>query len=651
MALLNDYNKARRIGVRDVHRDISAGRYPYPPSLDYITGGQGIAGEFPVGLMEIPISMITGTRDEGRQNAFSRTFMPILTEKSEFAMKWQQLCDIQVSEGIRDPIKVYEFMQKFYVQEGNKRVSVMRYMDMPLILADITRVLPKRTDDLWNKIYYEFLRFFDVCPIYGITFSSEGGYARLAEIAGQTLDDPWPEELVSSVRYAFGRFEEMFNARGGEQLALTAGDAFLIYLSIFSIGSLLDEKKEVLEKRIARIWNEFLTGSGEERITVVDSPEDIEKAGAPNAAETVLGAIVKPRLYTEAHPLKAAFIYDRTPGESSWVYGHELGRNALQQNYEGIVDTIKYEGCATDEDVRHAVEAAVADEDDLIVTVSPTQMAETLRCAIRYPKTKFMNCSVNLSHNAVRTYYGRMYEAKFLMGALAASVAENHQIGFRADYPIYGTMANINAFAIGAAMIDPQAKLYLTWASVKDVDWRADMREKGVSVYSGPDLIKPQNASREYGIYRIGEDGQVLNLAAPVWDWGKYYTLIVRTILNGTWNARDIVRPDQALNYWWGMQSGVIDVIMSKHISYYSRKLVGTLKNGLISGTLNPFDGELRSQEGIIKTADSPRLSNLEIIEMDWLNDNVVGSLPELWELTDKVRETVQVSGVPKAKS
>ena len=94
------------------------------------------------------------------------------------------------------------------------------------------------------------------------------------------------------------------------------------------------------------------------------------------------------------------------------------------------------------------------------------------------------------------------------------------------------------------------------------------------------------------------------------------------------------------------MSSGVIDVIMSDRISYYSRKLVGILKQAVIADTLSPFDGEIRSQGGLIKTVDDPRLSNESVITMDWLNDNVIGHVPEISEITDDVdKKSVKVSG------
>ena len=49
-----------------------------------------------------------------------------------------------------------------------------------------------------------------------------------------------------------------------------------------------------------------------------------------------------------------------------------------------------------------------------------------------------------------------MYEAKFLCGMIAGTLADNNRIGYIADYPIYGMTANINAFALGARMVNPR---------------------------------------------------------------------------------------------------------------------------------------------------------------------------------------------------
>ena len=82
-------------------------------------------------------------------------------------------------------------------------------------------------------------------------------------------------------------------------------------------------------------------------------------------------------------------------------------------------------------------------------------MEYTLRAAVEYPRVRFLNCSIGLPHQSVRSYFGKMYEAKFLLGALAASMADNHRIGYHASVFASGALSEINAFAIGASLLDP----------------------------------------------------------------------------------------------------------------------------------------------------------------------------------------------------
>jgi len=74
--------------------------------------------------------------------------------------------------------------------------------------------------------------------------------------------------------------------------------------------------------------------------------------------------------------------------------------------------------------------------------------------------------------------------------------------------------------------------------------------------------------------------------------------------------------------------------------------MLNTLKNGVINGHLHPFDGELHSQTGVIHGSEDPRLTNEEILQMDWLADNVVGTIPKITEIREDARKNVSVAGV-----
>ena len=68
-------------------------------------------------------------------------------------------------------------------------------------------------------------------------------------------------------------------------------------------------------------------------------------------------------------------------------------------------------------------------------------------------------------------------------------------IGYLADYPIYGTIANINAFAMGAKMINPRAMIHLEWSRINHWSGRHALRRwRRFSVISGPGYDPPRRS-------------------------------------------------------------------------------------------------------------------------------------------------------------
>ena len=132
-----DYRKALRLGQKEFRSSVLKGTYPYLQALDEILEHTAVEYTEPLGVVNIPLASIVGTKTAGRKTAFAGNFMPLLDEDTEFAQKWNALCDAHLSVGIRDPIKAYEYMNKFYVEEGNKRVSVMKYYEAMSIPGSI----------------------------------------------------------------------------------------------------------------------------------------------------------------------------------------------------------------------------------------------------------------------------------------------------------------------------------------------------------------------------------------------------------------------------------------------------------------------------------------------------------------------------------
>lgn len=560
--------------------------------------------------------------------------MPILRESTEFAEKWAELSTRHIEEGIREPIKAYEYMNQFYIEEGNKRVSVMKYFGAVSILGNVTRIVPKRTEDKENKIYYEFMDFYQLAPINYIWFSKEGSFAKLQKAVGKEAKEVWSEEELLKFSSTYARFTAEYLAKGGNKLNITPGDAFLSFITLYGYDVIDGKTTSELQELVSKSWEEF---------GLLGEEADIDLKMKPNQKKRSLLDILQSSVPKK---FKIAFIYEKTPGTSAWTYAHELGRLHLEQSFPEELSTICYENGTLD-NIDSLLENAIEEGCNLIFTTTPPFAQASVKAAIANPKVQILNCSLNTSHRYIRTYYSRMYEAKFLMGAIAGAMAENNRLTYIADYPIYGSIANINAFALGAKMINPRAKVYLEWSTEKEVDIEEEIRKRRSSCVSGRDMVIPEEASRFFGIYHIDEF-HPRNLAMPLWHWGRFYEQLIWAIIEGTWKYDDDPSAKKAINYWWGMSEGVIDVICSKYLPIGTKRLVELLKSTICSDVFNPFSGILYSQTGIVADDPNSSLSPEEIMTMDWLADNVIGRIPDKAELNEQAEPVINQQGVKK---
>jgi hypothetical protein len=211
-------------------------------------------------------------------------------------------------------------------------------------------------------------------------------------------------------------------------------------------------------------------------------------------------------------------------------------------------------------------------------------------------------------------------------------------------------------------MADPEVRIQLELSAKQNANWWWNMVNDGIHVLSAVDSLHNTDGSDAYGVCRVErcEPGQgndlsgtclITNLAAPVYKWGKLYEIIVRTIIEGTYSSSAVDKKDRATNYWWGMISGVVDIELSDAISPYTKRLVEILRRDIISANINPFDGELRSQEGVVRRIQDAPLTSMDVIKMDWLNENVIGEIPKIESLDDVAKATVKYIGVEKSKS
>ena len=614
--MAEDYIKALRAGERAYREAVARREYPYIPALDALVRPADVQTEEKMGLMELPLDQVVGTKTAGRQNSVAPNFMPLLSDKSEFAQKWKSLFAYQLEEGVKDPITAYEFLGKYYVLEGNKRVSVFKYLGAYSIEAQVIRIVPKRSENTQVKIFYEYMAFYDKTEINSIWFSKEGGYARLTLCCGKKPDEKWSEDERKDLLSAFNRFSDIFSQSGGGKLPITSADALLTYLQVHSYQGLMQKSDAQLKNEIAAIWKELSLISEKPEDALVMDPADSTSAG------------VLTRYFEgmSSRDISVAFVHQKPMHSSGWVYGHELGRMYLEQAFNGRIKTTAYFMEGEDSDPLPVIREAADDGNNIIFTTGEGMLPASLKAALENPSVKILNCSVNRPRSAVRTYYGRLYETKFLEGMIAAAMSENGRIAYVSDYPLGGSIANINAFARGAAMVNPRSKVHVSWFYKNGEDLAKLLAEQDIKVVSDLDMIRPSDSSRKYGLYIKNPEG-IENLAAPMWNWGAFYEKMLKAVMTGSWKQDQ--KNHSAVNYWWGISGGIVDLIFSQKLPAGVRTLVELMRREICDGQFHPFGGELAIQGGESIGEAGKNLSPETIITMDVLAANVEGSIPD----------------------
>ncbi len=625
------YNYALKLGQKYYRECVIRGKYPYQQALSDVFNENLAAAKVNIGLVDIPMEQIVGTTTSGRGNAFAGNFMPLLHDSSEFAMKWTALCEAHLEAGgISDPIVCYEYMGRFYVTEGNKRVSVLKSYDAPSIAGNVTRIIPTWSEDEAVQLYYEFIPFYDLSGLYDVNFTCRGSYAKLQARLGFAPDHVWTKEERSEFLYGFRRFKAAFEKLNTEKLNITAGDALLIWLQM---NPAEDLEKTDLIKSLTAAWPDVRIFANGSAISVSTEPVE-EKAGL-----TRFFGIGRP------NHLQISFIHAMNPEQSSWTAAHESGRKQLEDAMGERV-TVKSYICEQEEPLA-VMERAVAEGAQVIFATTPPLIAACRQIAARYPQVKVLNCSVSMPYSGVRTYYGRMYEAKFITGAIAGAMADNNKIGYVANYPIIGTIASINAFALGVRMTNPAAKLILRWSCLPGNPVHSLM-EEGVSVISNREAATEDPYwAWEWGTYKVEESGNLLPLSSPVWNWGKFYEGVIQTIFDGGWNTLG-GKEAQAINYWWGMRSGVIDVTLNPDLSEGSKQLSQILRHGIMEGSIDPFRARLIDQNGNVHNEGERSFTVEDVMNMDWLLNNVEGSIPAFEDILPVSQQLVRLLGLKR---
>jgi len=629
-----EYTHALKAAQKEYRELSAAGLDPHPAVLDEILDDITICSAQDIGLVEIPTQRILGTKSAGRITTFTRSFRPLVSPDSEFGMKWCSLCAAHLSDvGIREPIICFEYLGNFYVQEGNKRVSVLRHFGAPRIPGIVQRLIPPKSQDPRIVAYYEFMEFYKTSKLYTVQFRRPGDYTRLLAAIGKEPGEEWEDQDRRTFSAYYHYFQDAFNSLKANLKDILPEEALLMWLKVNPYRDLGRLSAAELKKSLAALWPDVVSSTTDAEPKVSTKPVQDPKSN------------ILTRMISTPDRVHVAFVHLLDTTVSNWVQGHEEGRAYLEEVFGEKVKTRSYFGANSPDLVEKYIEQAVADGAQVVFTTAPSLLRSTLKMAVKYPKVRFYNCSVNQPYSSIRTYYGRIYEAKFITGAIAGAMAQNDRIGYIASYPNFGVPASINAFALGAQLTNPRAQIELRWSCCPGSP-QADFFADGIRVVSNRDMPTQDRINLDffnYGTYLLGDMGNLIPLASPLWVWGKFYELVVRSIMEG---AKKDEKSTTPINYWLGMDTGVINVELSDQLPAGVLSLAKMLRYGITDEKLNPFKRKIIAQDGSLKNDGTKIFTPDELLRMDWLCENVVGEIPSFDELLPVAQPIVRELGL-----
>ncbi len=330
--------------------------------------------------------------------------------------------------------------------------------------------------------------------------------------------------------------------------------------------------------------------------------------------------------------IRAAFVYVSPVGDAGWTLAHDNGRKMMEEALP-YVETAYTEAVPEGAEAERTINQYVRKGYNLIFTTSFGYMDPTINVAKRNPKVVFMHCSGFKTAKNVGTYFGRMYQPRYLSGLVAGKMTQSNIIGYVAAHPIPEVIRGINAFALGAKAANPKARVHVVWTQT----WYDPAKEREAAeslldikadvIAQHQDTPAPQQAAEKRGNYSIGYNSDMssfapkAHLTAPIWNWGIIYKKVAQQVHDGNWTSSQ---------YWGGLKDGVVGLApYGDMVPQDVRDLVESKKGEIASGSWDVFTGPIKDQSGTVKVAEGKRMSDPDMLGMSWFVENVVGQAPK----------------------
>lgn len=249
------YSQVHSLAKRSVRNAEKKSEETYPRELKYDMDKTKIEDTIELGTIKIPVSQIIGTAAFDEKDLYSPEFMPVSSANSPFADQWCQLyMDYLTDKGWDSPIRCIEYLGRFYVQDGKKRVSVLKAHGAYTTEAIVTRIVPAASEDEATQRYNEFLKDYKITGLYQTAFTQPGGLAKLQTALGFEENHVWNDQDRFGFLFNLLPVEYALRRAFGGHLNITAADALLVLLEEYSYREIRKMQPWDLTKVFQNAW-------------------------------------------------------------------------------------------------------------------------------------------------------------------------------------------------------------------------------------------------------------------------------------------------------------------------------------------------------------------------------------------------------------
>ncbi len=325
---------------------------------------------------------------------------------------------------------------------------------------------------------------------------------------------------------------------------------------------------------------------------------------------------------------KIGFVMTGGIEDSGWNGMHYQGvKSACDRlNAKLIVKENVEEGTGRCSEV---IEELVDEGASMIILTSYAYPMEVEDVVKKHPDISFYGISAECFADNMTSYFGRMYQARYLAGIVAGMQSQSGHIGYVAAMPNAEVNRGINAFTLGVRSVNPQALVHVTWTGEWDDAALEEQATKEIIADTMADVVtyhqNQHNVARvadEAGVYSIGYNQSTTGLSekyltAAIWDWNALYYEIIREFIQGKSNS--------VKSHWFGMETGVVKLAeYSSVVDEETKQAVEDAKEKMIAGN-DVFSQVIYDNQGNLRCDEGEAIRDEILLEkMDWFVDGVL---------------------------